>query len=67
MLLPLFLIMSLIFHLVEIEALLNIFLVPKSNLLFLTFGSSTLNASTADSLSIFLHDKYVTIVIALLF
>jgi len=41
--------MSLKFHLVEIEAFLNIPFVVKSNLAFFTFGISILNASTADS------------------
>ena len=62
-LLPLFLPTSLKFHLVEIDAFLNIPFVVKSNFVFLTFGISSLKASTADSFSILLHDKYVTRVI----
>ena len=62
MLLPLFLPMSLKFHLVEIEAFLNIPFVVKSKFVFFTFGISILNASTAGSFKIFLQEKYVTIV-----
>jgi len=62
-LLPLFLPTSLKFHLVEIDAFLNIPFVVKSNFVLLTFGISILRASTADSFNMFLQDKYVTSVI----
>ena len=62
-LLLLFLPISLKFHLVEIDAFLKIPFVVKLNFVFFTFGTSTLNASTADSFNIPLHDKYVTNVI----
>lgn len=65
MLLPLFLPISLKFHLVEIDAFLKIPFVVKSNFVFLTFGISILKASTAGSFSIFLQDKYVTNVISI--
>lgn len=63
MLLPLFLPISLKFHLVEIDAFLKIPFVVNSNFVFLTFGISTLRASTAGSFNIFLQDKYVINVI----
>ena len=58
--LPLFLVISLKFHLTESDEFLNIPLVVILNLLCFTFGISNLKASLAGSFNTFLQDKYVT-------
>ena len=59
MALPLFLAISLRFHLVLIDVFRNNFLVVNVKFLFLIFGVWFLKALLAGSFNIFLHDRYV--------